>query len=100
MVSVCRLNLIIYILSFMFCHCAADWPLCSAAVFGVPPWIDCVAAFSKIPYAGSYKINVNAHLKRLYGEPQYLNQQFGAVINRYAPRAIIQIPKIWQHSKL
>ena len=100
MVSVCRLNLIIYTLSFMLCHYAAAEPVCSAATFGVPPWNDCNVALSKIPFAENYKTNMNAHLTRLYGEPQYLTPPFGEVVNRYAPRAMNQIPKIWQHSKL
>lgn len=100
MVSVCRLNVIIYIISFMFCHCAAVGPVCSAAVFGVPPWSDCVEAFYNIPFARDYKTNMNANLYRLYGEPQYLRPPFSRIVNRYKPRAIIQVPKIWQHGKL
>lgn len=100
MVSACRLNRIICIISFMFCHCAAVGPSCSAAVFGVPPWNDCLAAFNKVPFAEDYETNRNANLTRLYSEPQYLRPPFGEVFNRYAPRAINQMPKIWQHSKL
>ncbi len=99
MVSLCRLNLITYIISFTFCHCAAIEAVCSAALFGVPPWDDCIAAFDDIPFAPDYTTRTAA-LFELYGEPQYIWPHFGRVINRYRPRPINQIPKIWQHSRL
>lgn len=100
MVSRCRLNLVTYIISFMFCQCAAVGPFCSAALFGVPSWSECNIAFSVIPYAGTYRNNPKAAKFRLYSEPQYLVPQFGFVYNRYAPSPINQLPKIWQSSRL
>ena len=100
MVSRCHLQLVIYVISLILGHCAAMGPLCSAEIFGVPPWDDCIAAFSRIPFAGSYITIPDAKLFQLFGEPQYFMPTFGPVINRYAPRPINQIPKIWQFSRL
>ena len=95
-----RLNLITYMISFMFCHCGALGPFCSAAVFGVPPWEDCIAAFSRVPHAANYNTSPIAGKYQLFSEPQYLSPPFGAIHNRYDPRPINQIPKIWQYSRL
>lgn len=99
MVSRCRLNLVIYLISFIFGRCATTEPFCSATVFGVPPWDDCIAAFSRIPFAGDYVTSRNADSFHLYSEPQYLSPPFRQVYNRYQPRPIIQIPKIWQFNR-
>ena len=99
MVPRCRLDLVIYVISLIFGHCAALGPLCSAAVFGAPPWDDCIAAFSRIPFAGNYITVPDAKFFQLFGEPQYFLPKFGPVTNRYAPRPINQIPKIWQFSR-
>lgn len=85
----------------MFCHCAAiPEPFCSEAIFGVPSGGDCLAAFSKIPFAGNFRTSHDANSFQLFGEPQYLSPPFGAVVNRYAPRPINQLPKMWQFSRL
>jgi len=78
----------------------ATQPDCNIEIYGVPNYADCVHAFSQIPYALHERSSYYARSYQLYAEPQYMHSPFGAVSNRYRPRPINQLPKIWRYGML
>lgn len=92
------LNLIC-ILSLKIAHCQAVLtPICSVKDYGLPNHEDCIMAFRQMPYAHDPSV-YDARGYRLYSEPQLLLHPFHSVVNRYRPRAIVQLPKIWRYSE-
>lgn len=75
-------------------------PICDKAQYGTPNIEDCKTAMSWIPYfdqpAGRHQNEATAF--RTFAEPQFLKPPFSPVRNEWAPRAIVQLPKIWKHS--
>ena len=67
---------------------------CDKGLFGVPKVEDCNQAFLWMP-----KKNPNADAQRVFAEPQFLNPPFNSVKNPNAPRAIIQLPKIFKYGE-
>ena len=41
-----------------------------------------------------------ANAFRIFADPEFQSPPFGAVPNPYAPKAIVQLPKIWKHGAL
>ncbi|CAF9917860.1 MAG: hypothetical protein ALECFALPRED_000385 [Alectoria fallacina] len=73
-------------------------PLCDKDLFGAPKLEDCYQAMFWIPYINQpAKDSPDAKAFRVFAEPQFLNPPFSAVKNPYAPKAIVQLPKIWKH---
>lgn len=94
------------LLSFLLVHSAiaspnplqVEQPLCDKNMFGKPNIQDCYQALFWIPYANApARDSPDAKAKRLFAEPQYLDPPFKAVKNPYAPKAIVQLPKIWKY---
>ena len=74
---------------------------CSKDLYGTPNIQDCYEAMFWIPYInppGRYSPDAQAF--RIFAEPQFQSPPFGAVQNPYAPKAIVQLPKIWKHGAL
>lgn len=75
-----------------------DYPLCDKDLFGTPKMEDCYQAMFWIPYINRpAKDTPDARAPRIFAEPQFLVPPFKAVKNPYAPKAIVQLPKIWKH---
>lgn len=84
---------------FVSRRCLAFQPVCNVGIYGLPNHGDCITAFQQIPFAlapAAYSAGASV----LYSEPQFLRPPFTAVSNRYAPRPINQLPKIWRYSML
>ena len=72
--------------------------LCDKNLFGAPKLEDCYQAMFWIPYINQpAKDSPDAKASRMFAEPQFLNPPFNVVKNHYAPKAIVQLPKIWKH---
>lgn len=75
-------------------------PICDETIYGKPNVEDCQTAMSWIPYfeqpRGRQQNEATAF--RSFAEPQFLKPPFSPVRNEWAPRAIVQLPKIWKHS--
>ena len=67
---------------------------CDKEFYGSPKIEDCNQAIFWIP-----KKNPNADASHIFAEPQLLNPPFNAVKNPYAPKAIIQLPKIFKYGE-
>ena len=67
-------------------------PHCDKDYYGSPKIEDCKQAIFWIPKSGP-----NAVANHVFAEPQLLNPPFKAVKNPNAPRAIIQLPKIFKY---
>ena len=79
----------------------ANQLLCDKDIFGTPSAEDCYQAMFWIPYMNPpARDSADAKAPRLFAEPQYLNPPFSAVKNAYAPKAIVQLPKIWKYGML
>jgi len=72
-------------------------PYCNIGIYGVPDYGDCMQAFSQIPYAQERPSQYDSNSFQLYAEPQYMVPPFCSVYNRYRPRPINQLPKIWRY---
>ena len=78
-----------------------DPPLCDKDLFGTPRVEDCYEAMFWIPYINKpAKDTPDAKALRIFAEPQFLDPPFKAVKNPYAPKAIVQLPKIWKFRML
>ena len=69
-------------------------PHCDKEFYGSPKIEDCNQAIFWIP-----KKNPNADSSHIFAEPQLLSPPFNAVKNPYAPKAIIQLPKIFKYGE-
>ena len=69
-------------------------PQCDKDLYGSPKIEDCNEAIFWIP-----KNNPNANSMHIFAEPQLLNPPFKAVENIFAPKAIIQLPKIFKYGE-
>ena len=79
----------------------ANQLLCDKDSFGTPSAEDCYQAMFWVPYINQpARDSADAKAPRLFAEPQYLNPPFSAVKNAYAPKAIVQLPKIWKYGML
>lgn len=72
---------------------------CSASIYGTPIIADCKHALSWIPSIGKVPSDPQSQQPRIFAEPQHLPIPYGGVSNEYRPHAIVQLPKIWKHSK-
>lgn len=75
-------------------------PTCDKNVYGTPNIEDCKTAMLWIPYLEQPRgrRQNEATVFRTFAEPQFLKPPFTLVRNEWAPRAIVQLPKIWKHS--
>ena len=67
-------------------------PYCDKDFYGSPKIEDCNQAIFWIPKTGP-----NADSVHIFAEPQLLIPPFRALQNPYAPKAIIQLPKIFKY---
>lgn len=75
----------------------ANPPLCDKDLFGSPNIKDCYEAMFWIPYINApVKDTPDAKALRIFAEPQFLDPPFKAVKNPFAPKAIVQLPKVWK----
>lgn len=75
---------------------------CNGALYGVRRVQDCLQALDWIPYARFSPPSQHyfrSQQLQLFSEPQYSMPPFAGVRNTYAPNSIVQLPKIWKHSK-
>lgn len=95
------LSLQIMLISFVVLrsHICRATSSTSNLLFGIPNHQDCVNAFNQIPYALS-PTHFGAQGYRLFSEPQFLLPPFKGVNNRYRPKAIVQLPKLWRYSMI
>ena len=84
----------------MLHFCSAIQPVCSALIYGIPNYRDCLSAWDSMPFALRPSGDVVSRSFELWSEPQYLLPPFTTVSNRYRPLAINQVPKIWRYSTL
>ncbi len=90
---------------YLLCHCAIAIPdqlreyetLCDGGMFGAPNPHDCYDAMFSVPYRNVPGLDSpDAKATRIFAEPQYLSPPFSALENAYAPKAIVQLPKMWK----
>ena len=94
------LSFLIYSAVAMPNELQASSPICNRDLFGTPDAQDCYQAMFWVPYINQpARDSGDAKATRVFAEPQYLTPPFGAVKNAYAPKAIVQLPKIWKYSK-
>lgn len=72
---------------------------CQASIYGVPYVQDCYEALYLIPSARQVPSDPISQQPRVFAESQYLQTSFSGVNNAISPHAIIQLPKIWKHSR-
>ena len=72
----------------------AEPPHCDKNFYGSPVIEDCLEAILWIP-----KRNPSADSMSTFAEPQLLIPPFKALKNSYAPKAIIQLPKIFKYGE-
>ena len=73
--------------------------VCSDRVYGNPKVDDCKQALLKIPFARQPIDSQQSRLPHAFAEPQFLKPPFRLFPNAFRPQSIIQLPKIWKHSK-
>lgn len=73
--------------------------ICSDEIYGKPKVADCEQALLDIPFAKQPDSNFQSRFPHVFAEPQFQVPPFYLLINNYRPQAIIQLPKIWKHSK-
>lgn len=71
-------------------------PTCDANIYGLPFDSDCVSAINKIPYAMEREDH-DITAPHWFVEPQQMQRPFDYFDNKYRPKSIIQLPKIWKH---
>ena len=74
--------------------------VCSDGVYGNPKIDDCQLALLEIPYARQPIDSHQSSLPHVFAEPQFLRPPFRQFTNTFRSQSIIQLPKIWKHSKL
>lgn len=75
----------------------ADTSMCEGARFGVPNRQDCLEAMFWIPYHNKpASITLDARALHIFAEPRLLSPPFKGIKNKEAPRAVVQLPKIWK----
>lgn len=74
--------------------------LCNSAIYGTPNIQHCYEALRWVPYIRMMPSFPPAQQLRVFSEPQYLEPPFANLNNPYRPEGIIQLPKIYRHSKL
>lgn len=98
--SILRSSSVIWILASVFRFCLASGPVCLADIYGVPNYRDCMQARLSMPFARDPGGRSYPRRPELFSEPQYLLPPFTRIHNRYQPRPISQLPKIWRYSTL
>lgn len=93
-----RSNLAIAVLWAFYCPLVLS-ASCSAVIYGIPNIQDCHHALNWIPSARQPPSDPQSRQPRIFAEPQYLETPFGVLDDAYRPHAIVQLPKIWKHSK-
>ena len=96
------------ILSFIAPSLLISWSLyfplvrslvCDGLVYGTPKIGDCEQALLQIPFARQADSSPQNRSPQLFVEPQFQSPPFNAIINNFRPQPIVQLPKIWKHSK-
>lgn len=95
-----RVESVIYIYISILRFCSSVQPFCSASIYGIPNYQDCLSALHLMPFALRPSTDAMSTHLELWAEPQYLLPPFNGVINRYRPLPINQMPKIWRYSTL
>lgn len=95
-----RSRIVFYIFISMLHLSSAIQPVCSAGIYGIPNYRDCLSAWRSMPFALEPGDDIRSQSYELWSEPQYLLPPFTAVNNRYKPQPINQVPKIWRYSML
>ncbi len=72
--------------------------ICNGVVYGSPKVDDCKQALLELPFAREPH-SYQARYPHVFVEPQFQNPQFLLVTNDLRPHAIVQLRKIWKHSK-
>lgn len=72
--------------------------ICNGVVYGSPKVDDCKQALLELPFAREPR-SYQARYPHIFVEPQFQKPQFLLVTNDFRPHAIVQLPKIWKHSK-
>ena len=74
--------------------------ICSDGVYGNPKMNDCEQALLEIPFARQPIDSHQSSLPHVFVEPQFLRPPFRQFTNTFRSQSMIQLPKIWKHSKL
>ncbi|KAL9010336.1 MAG: hypothetical protein Q9173_004720 [Seirophora scorigena] len=91
------------ILFLILCPSAAPkdpFTICDKNVFGAPNPYDCEQAMFWIPYINApASSSRDAKAMRLFSEPQLQKPPFKEIVKnqKYAPRGIEQLPKVWKY---
>ena len=72
--------------------------ICSEDVYGSPNVDDCKQALLEVPFARKPGGD-QARYSHVFAEPQFQEPPFSSVTNNLRPQAIVQLPRIWKHSK-
>lgn len=84
---------------FSLLHSLVNSQVCSEEIYGRVNRYDCLIAFNEIPFAQQPVSSIQPRAPRLFAEPQFQIPKFSAVNNILRPQAIVQLPKMWKHSK-
>ena len=71
---------------------------CNGLLYGYPNVDDCEQALLEIPFAREGSSS-RSQTPQLFAEPQFQSPPFHSITNNLRPQAIVQLPKIWKHSK-
>ena len=71
---------------------------CNGLLYGTPKIDDCEQALLEIPFAREASSS-RSQTPQLFAEPQFQSPPFHGITNNLRPQSIVQLPKIWKHSK-
>ena len=71
---------------------------CNGLLYGYPNIDDCEQALLEIPFAREVSSS-RSQTPQLFAEPQFQSPPFHSITNNLRPQSIVQLPKIWKHSK-
>ena len=74
--------------------------VCSDGVHGIPKIDDCLQTLPEIPFARQPIDSHQSRLPHVFAEPQFLRPPFRLFTNAFRSQSMIQLPKMWKHSKL
>ena len=72
---------------------------CNGLLYGTPKVDDCEQALLEIPFARQAGSDSRSQTPQLFAEPQFQAPPFHEITNNLRPQPIVQLPKIWKHSK-
>ena len=86
------------LISWILCIPLVRSSFCNGLLYGSPNIDDCEQALLEIPFAREGSSS-RSQTPQLFAEPQFQVPPFHSITNNLRPQSIVQLPKIWKHSK-